>query len=152
MTLAFFAAAFFEIAGCFAFWSYFRMGRPAWTLALGVMSLVLFALALTRVDAAFAGRAYAAYGGIYIAASLVWLRAVEGVRPGRWDLVGATICMVGALVIIFGRRAQCDRFAAATDACGLGSPGAAPSCCDITSQRRRRINRTPSIASNGVVP
>jgi small multidrug resistance family-3 protein len=105
MTLVFFvAAAFFEIAGCFAFWSYFRLGRPALSLALGVASLLLFAYARTRVDAAFAGRAYAAYGGIDVAASLVWLRVVEGVRPDRWDLTGATICVVGALVIVFGRR------------------------------------------------
>ena len=68
------------------------------------MSLVLFAYALTRVDVAFAGRAYAVYGGIYIAASLLWLRVVEGVRPDRWDLSGATIALVGALVILFGRR------------------------------------------------
>jgi small multidrug resistance family-3 protein len=105
MTHAFFVvAAFLEIAGCFAFWSYFRLNRPAWSLGLGVVSLVLFAYALTRVDAAFAGRAYAAYGGIYIAASLVWLRAVEGVPPDRFDIAGAAICVVGALVIIFGRR------------------------------------------------
>ena len=105
MTLGVFVmAAFFEIAGCFAFWSYFRLGRPAWTLALGVVSLVLFAYVLTRVDAAFAGRAYAAYGGIYIAASLAWLRVVEGARPDRWDLTGAAICIVGAAAIIFGRR------------------------------------------------
>jgi small multidrug resistance family-3 protein len=105
MTFGFFiAAAFFEIAGCFAFWSYFRLGRPAWSLLLGLASLVLFAYALTRVDSAFAGRAYAAYGGIYVAASLVWLRIVEGVRPDRWDLTGATICIFGAMVIVFGRR------------------------------------------------
>jgi small multidrug resistance family-3 protein len=105
MTFVFFvAAAFFEIAGCFAFWSYFRLGRPAWMLGLGVVSLVLFAYALTRVDTAFAGRAYAAYGGIYVAASLVWLRVVEGARPDRWDLAGATVCVAGALMIIFGRR------------------------------------------------
>jgi small multidrug resistance family-3 protein len=97
-------AAFFEIAGCFAFWSYFRLGKPAWTLVAGVASLVLFAYALTRVDASFAGRAYAAYGGIYVAASLIWLRGVEGVRPDRWDLTGAAICVLGALVIVFGRR------------------------------------------------
>lgn len=104
-TLSFFAAAaFFEIAGCFAFWSYFRSGRPAWTLALGTVSLVLFAFALTRIDTAFAGRAYAAYGGIYVAASLVWLRTVEGVWPDRWDLLGAVVCVAGALIIIFGRR------------------------------------------------
>lgn len=105
MTLALFvAAAFLEIAGCFAFWSYFRLGRPVWALGLGVLSLVLFAYALTRVDVVFAGRAYAAYGGIYIAASLVWLRAVEGARPDRWDLAGATAAVAGALLIVYGRR------------------------------------------------
>jgi small multidrug resistance family-3 protein len=104
-TLVFFAAAaVLEIAGCFAFWSYFRLGKPAWILPLGVLSLIVFAYALTRIDAAFAGRAYAAYGGIYIAASLAWLRGVEGVRADRWDMVGASICVVGALVIVFGRR------------------------------------------------
>jgi small multidrug resistance family-3 protein len=104
-TLTYFAAAaLFEIAGCFAFWSYFRLGRPAWTLALGVISLVLFAYLLTRVDTAFAGRAYAAYGGIYVAASLVWLKVVEGVRPDRWDAVGGAICVAGALVVLFAKR------------------------------------------------
>ena len=53
-----------------------------------------------RVDSAFAGRAYAAYGGIYIAASLVWLWAAEGQRPTVSDLVGATLAVIGALVIL----------------------------------------------------
>lgn len=105
MTFAFFAAAaFLEIAGCFAFWSVFRLGKPAWMLAAGVVALVGFAVALTRVDAAFAGRAFAAYGGVYVAASLVWLRVVEGTRPDRWDLAGAAMCLLGAWVIVFGRR------------------------------------------------
>lgn len=66
-------AAFFEIAGCFAFWVWARRGATPLVVMLGIASLIGFALALTRVDSAFAGRAYAAYGGIYIAASLVWL-------------------------------------------------------------------------------
>ena len=66
-------AAFFEIAGCFAFWMSLRRGATPLLAVLGVVSLIAFAFALTRVDSAFAGRAYAAYGGIYIAASLVWL-------------------------------------------------------------------------------
>jgi small multidrug resistance family-3 protein len=100
----FLLAAFFEIAGCFAFWSWLRSGRSAWYAMLGIVSLVLFALTLTRIDTAFAGRAFAAYGGIYIAASLLWLRVIEGVRPDVWDLLGGTICIVGSFVIIFGRR------------------------------------------------
>jgi small multidrug resistance family-3 protein len=67
--------------------------------------LLLFAWLLTRVDSDAAGRAYAAYGGVYIAASLLWLQAVEGVRPDRWDAIGALICLVGAAVILFGPRA-----------------------------------------------
>jgi len=105
-SLGFFvAAAFFEIAGCFSFWAWLRQGRPAWVVAPGLLSLILFPWCLTRVDSAYAGRAYAAYGGIYIAASLVWLRGVEGVVPDRWDLIGSTICVIGALVIVLGPRA-----------------------------------------------
>ena len=93
-------AAFFEIAGCFAFWLWARRGAAPVVLVLGVASLIGFALALTRIDSAFAGRAYAAYGGIYIAASLVWLWAIEGQTPTRTDVVGAALAVIGALVII----------------------------------------------------
>ena len=81
-------AAFFEIAGCFAFWVWVRRGATPLVLALGIASLIGFTFALTRVDSAFAGRAYAAYGGIYIAASLVWLWVVEGQIPTRVGLAG----------------------------------------------------------------
>jgi small multidrug resistance family-3 protein len=66
---------------------------------------VLFAFLLTRVDSDFAGRAYAAYGGIYIVASLVWLWAVEGARPDRWDLLGSLVCLAGAAIILWAPRA-----------------------------------------------
>ena len=60
----FFLAALFEIAGCYAFWMWLRLGKSAWWVAPGLLSLTLFALLLTRVEAAYAGRAYAAYGGV----------------------------------------------------------------------------------------
>lgn len=105
--LAFGAAAFFEIAGCFAFWIWLRRGASPLVALLGVASLIAFAVVLTRVDTAFAGRAYAAYGGIYIAASLVWLWLVEGQRPNATDLMGAGMAIIGALVIIaFAVRAR----------------------------------------------
>lgn len=97
-------AAFAEIGGCFAFWAWLRLEKSPLWLVPGVAALVLFAWALTRIDADFAGRAYAAYGGIYILASLFWMWAVEGSRPDRWDVTGAAICIVGALVIVFGPR------------------------------------------------
>jgi len=97
-------AAIAEIGGCFAFWTWLRLGRsPLWGI-VGAVSLVIFGLLLTRSEVAFAGRAYAAYGGVYIAASLLWLLVVERVVPDRWDLIGAAICLVGAGVILWGPR------------------------------------------------
>ena len=101
---AYLGAALAEIAGCFAFWAWLRLGHSAWWAVPGIVSLGLFAWLLTLVDALAAGRAYAAYGGVYIAASLGWLWAVEGVRPDRWDLAGAGLCLAGAVVIIAGPR------------------------------------------------
>ena len=98
------AAAGTEIAGCFAFWAWLKLGKSGLWLIPGVAALVLFAFLLTRIDSLFAGRAFAAYGGVYIAASLAWLWAVEGARPDRWDAAGALICLMGAAVILFGPR------------------------------------------------
>lgn len=72
-------AALLEIAGCFAFWASYRLGKTAWWMVPGVVSLTLFAWLLTRIESDFAGRANAAYGGLYIAASL--LLAVGDRRP-----------------------------------------------------------------------
>jgi small multidrug resistance family-3 protein len=102
---AFVGAAVSEIAGCFAFWAWLRLDRSPLWLIPGMASLALFAYLLTLVDAEHAGRAYATYGGIYIVASLVWLRLAEGVRPDRWDLLGAAVCVAGASLILFGPRA-----------------------------------------------
>ena len=102
----FVVAAFFEIAGCFAFWLWLRRGVSLSVATLGVASLIGFAVTLTRVNSAFAGRAYAAYGGIYIASSLLWLWIVEHQRPSPTDLIGAGLAIAGALVIIgFAQRA-----------------------------------------------
>ncbi|WP_029587231.1 YnfA family protein [Bradyrhizobium sp. URHD0069] len=103
-TLVYIGAAIAEIAGCFAFWGWLRLGKPVWWLIPGLLSLVVFAYALTLVEANAAGRAYAAYGGVYIAASLLWLWAIESVRPDRWDITGAAICLIGAGVILVGPR------------------------------------------------
>jgi len=97
-------AAVFEIAGCFAFWGWLRLGRTAWWTVAGVGSLVLFAACLTRVDSAYAGRAFAAYGGVYIVASLLWLWTVEGTHPHRWDIGGAAICLAGSAIVLWGPR------------------------------------------------
>ncbi len=100
------AAALAEIAGCFSFWVWRREGKPMWLLAPGLASLAAFAWLLTLVEANAAGRAYAAYGGVYICASLLWLWTVEGVRPDRWDALGAGLCLLGAATILLGPRVR----------------------------------------------
>ncbi len=102
--LAFAGAAAAEIAGCFAAWAVLRQGASAAWLLPGAASLALFAWALTSVEADAAGRAFAAYGGVYIAASLGWLWAVEGRAPNATDLAGAALCLGGAAVILWGAR------------------------------------------------
>lgn len=106
--LAYVGAAVTEIAGCFAFWAWLRLARSPWWLVPGMLCLGAFAYLLTRVEVPFAGRAYAAYGGIYIAASLTWLWGVEGKVPDRWDVLGAFICLMGAAVILLGPRAATE--------------------------------------------
>lgn len=98
------AAAAAELAGCFAFWAWLRLGKSAWWLVPGLGALALFAWLLTRVPVDSAGRAYAAYGGVYIAASLFWIWAVDGQRPDRWDLAGAAVCLAGAALILLPAR------------------------------------------------
>lgn len=97
-------AALAEIAGCFAFWAWLKLDRsPLWVVP-GLLSLAAFAWLLTLVPSEAAGRAYAAYGGVYIAASLCWLWLIEGQRPDRFDLMGAALCLIGAAVILLPQR------------------------------------------------
>ncbi|MEI2612962.1 MAG: YnfA family protein [Candidatus Promineifilaceae bacterium] len=98
------AAALAEIVGCFAFWAWLRQGQsPVW-LAIGIPSLVGFAWLLTLAPAEHAGRAYAAYGGVYIVASLLWLWLAEGRVPDNWDLLGGALALIAAAVILFAPR------------------------------------------------
>ncbi len=92
-----------EILGCYLPYLWLKKGASPWWLIVAAGSLSLFAWLLTlHPDAA--GRVYAAYGGVYIAASLVWLWLVDGVAPDRYDLSGATLVLVGAGLIYFGPR------------------------------------------------
>ena len=97
-------AALCEIGGCFAFWAWLKLDRsPVW-LVPGLASLITFAWLLTLVPSEAAGRAFAAYGGIYIVASLAWMALVEKTAPDRWDLIGGAVCLAGAAMILFAPR------------------------------------------------
>ncbi|MDT8854273.1 YnfA family protein [Paracoccaceae bacterium Fryx2] len=94
-------AALAEIAGCFAVWAWWRGQASVLWLIPGGAALALFAFALALTPPGLAGRSFAAYGGVYIVASLGWMWAVEGVRPDRADLLGAALALTGAAVIVF---------------------------------------------------
>lgn len=102
--LGFVLAAAGEIAGCYSAWMWLRLGRSARWLAPGAASLLLFAVVLTRVDAPFAGRAFAAYGGVYIVSSLVWLVIVERTTPRASDMIGSAFRLADAAIILHGAR------------------------------------------------
>jgi small multidrug resistance family-3 protein len=97
-------AALAEIAGCFAFWAWLRQGQSIAWLAMGLPALVAFAWLLTLAPADYAGRAYAAYGGVYIAASLLWLWMVERKAPDLWDVGGGALALAAAAIILFAPR------------------------------------------------
>jgi small multidrug resistance family-3 protein len=105
VVILFVFTAIAEIAGCFAVYAWIRLNASALWLIPGLASLALFAWLLTLVPTEAAGRTFAAYGGIYIIASIGWMKLVEGVSPDRWDALGAAICLIGAAVILFGPRA-----------------------------------------------
>lgn len=98
--ICFLVAAVGEISGCYAFWAWLRLGKSGLWVVPGVVALLTFAITLTKVDADYAGRAYAAYGGIYIGSALIWLWLAEGVKPDRWDLLGVAMALLGTLVIL----------------------------------------------------
>lgn len=92
-----------EIVGCYLPWLRLRQDRSAWLLVPGALALALFAWLLTLHPAA-AGRVYAAYGGVYITVAIVWLWAVDGMRPTPWDLAGAAVALLGMGLIAFQPR------------------------------------------------
>ena len=101
--LLFLITALAEIIGCWLVWSWLRNGGSAWLLLPAAASLALFAWLLTLHPTA-TGRVYAAYGGVYVSLAIFWLWSVDGVRPTRWDLSGAALCLAGMAVIMFAPR------------------------------------------------
>jgi small multidrug resistance family-3 protein len=103
LSLLFAVTALAEIVGCYLPWLVLKDGRTAWLLVPAAASLVLFAWLLTLHPTA-AGRTYAAYGGMYIAVALLWLRFVDGIALTRWDALGAALALGGMAVIALQPR------------------------------------------------
>lgn len=92
-----------EIVGCYLPYLWLKQGRSVWLLVPAAASLALFAWLLTLHPQA-AGRVYAAYGGVYVSVALLWLWAVDSIRPTVTDWIGVGLCLLGMSVIVFGPR------------------------------------------------
>ena len=104
--LLFALAAVFEIGGAWLVWQGWREQRGLWFVAAGVLALGAYGfVAAFQPDPNF-GRILAAYGGVFVAGSLVWGMVVDKFRPDRYDVVGALICLVGVAVIMYAPRAH----------------------------------------------
>lgn len=101
--ILFLVTALAEIVGCYLPYLWLRQDRSAWLLLPAAISLALFAWLLTLHPAA-AGRTYAAYGGVYVFVAVLWLWAIDGVRPTVWDVAGSLIALIGMGVIMFAPR------------------------------------------------
>ena len=102
--LLFVAAAGLEIGGAWLVWQGLREHRGWLWIGAGVVALGLYGVVATlQPDASF-GRILAAYGGVFVAGSLLCGMAVDGFRPDRWDVVGALLCLVGVAVIMYAPR------------------------------------------------
>lgn len=99
----FLITALAEIAGCYLPYLWLREGKSVWLLVPAAFCLAVFAWLLSLHPTA-AGRVYAAYGGVYIVMAILWLWAVEGVRPTNWDFIGSAVALLGMAVIMFAPR------------------------------------------------
>jgi small multidrug resistance family-3 protein len=99
----FIITALAEIIGCYLPYLWLREGKTIWLLAPAALSLAAFVWLLTLHPAA-AGRVYAAYGGMYVFMAILWLWAIEDIRPTTWDIVGASVALIGMAIIMFAPR------------------------------------------------
>lgn len=103
MIALFFTTAVAEILGCYLPYLWLRQDRSAWLLVPAALCLALFTWLLTLHPLA-AGRVYAAYGGVYIFVAILWLWAIEGIAPSKWDIIGSSVAIAGMAIIILAPR------------------------------------------------
>ena len=101
--LLFVLAGLCEIGGGYLVWLHLREGKSIWLAVFGVVILGIYGIVPTLQPVSF-GRAYAAYGGVFIVLSLLWGWGVDRVTPDRFDLLGALIALLGVLVIMYTPR------------------------------------------------
>lgn len=99
----FIIAALFEIGGGYLVWLWLKEDKPWWFGALGGIILALYGVVIAQQATSF-GRAYAAYGGIFIALAVIWAWKIDGFKPDKFDLIGAGIALIGAGIMLYMPR------------------------------------------------
>ncbi|MFQ3545059.1 YnfA family protein [Halobacillus rhizosphaerae] len=102
--LLFFLAGLAEIGGGYLIWLWLREGKPVYFGVFGGISLILYGIIATLQTFPSFGRVYAAYGGVFIIMSVLWGWAIDKKTPDFYDLLGAFICIIGVLVMLWGPR------------------------------------------------
>jgi small multidrug resistance family-3 protein len=92
-----------ELGGVYLIWQWQRAGKPTWWALAGIVSLFIYGFIQTLQSLGF-GRAFAAYGGVFIIGAMLWGWFVDGNMPDRWDALGGLICLVGVGVILLAPR------------------------------------------------
>ena len=92
-----------EIGGGYLIWLWLKEGKPLWYGLVGGIILVAYGVIATWQTSNF-GRVYATYGGVFIVLALLWAWKVDGFRPDKWDIIGASIALIGACIIIYMPR------------------------------------------------
>ena len=99
----FFAAALFEIGGGYLVWRWIKEKKNVLVGIVGGLILFGYGVIPTLQSASF-GRVYAAYGGIFIVSSILWGALIDKKMPDRYEVIGAFITLVGALIIFYTPR------------------------------------------------
>jgi small multidrug resistance family-3 protein len=99
-------AALFEIGGAWLVWQGIREHRGRLWIGAGVIALGLYGVVATLQSDDNFGRVLAAYGGIFVAGSIVWGMVADGYRPDRYDVIGALVCLAGMAVIMYAPRGR----------------------------------------------
>ena len=102
--LLFVLAALAEIGGAWLVWQGVREHRGLGWIGAGVVALGVYGFVATLQPDAHFGRILAAYGGVFVMGSLLWGVVLDGFRPDRFDLIGAALCLVGVVVIMYAPR------------------------------------------------
>ena len=99
----FLVAVLGELGGVYAIWRWRRIGASIWLVPIGLAALLAYAVVQTYQPETSFGRLYAAYAGVFLLGAMLWGWVFDGLRPDRYDSIGAILVVAGITIIMWGR-------------------------------------------------